>query len=458
MTVWIALAALTVAVLALLLHPLLRSRPAVAADEDFDLAVYRDQLKEVDRDVERGLLTAGQAQAARTEIQRRILAAADHRQAARPAAGATARRALAAAVVVLVPLGGFGLYALLGAPELPAQPFAEREQQRLAMSGEDAKHMIDLVERLAQRMKDNPADMQGWLMLARSYQALGRHEDSVNAYRRAVRLGASDASTMASFGESMIMAGQGEVGPEARQALTAALAGDAAEPRARFYLGLAKMQDGEPREALAIWRDLEKDTPDDAPWLATLRERIQTVANELGVDPASIEPRAPAVDGHAALAAAAPAAGETQDEVVRGMVEGLAAKLAENPGDFDGWMRLGRSYQVLGETDKAIEAYGKAVALKPQEADPRLALAEAQLSRVPEGAPLPADFVETMRAVQGIAPDNIDALYFVGLAEAQAGRPEQARELWTRVMNLLPPDAPGRGELQAQIDALGKKG
>lgn len=273
--IWIIFAAMTLASVALLLAPLLRAAPQAASRGEYDLAVYRDQLAEVEREVERGTLDAAQADAARTEIQRRILASAD-KSGTRTA---PQRKVLGAALVAaVVPLVGFGLYALLGRPDLSDQPYSERAQQ------------------------------------------------------------------------------------------------------------INQMQD--------------------------------------------------------------------QVAMVRNMVESLAARLEKQPGDGRGWALLGRSLRVLGETEKAKDAYRKAAALNPGDAQVRLEYGSLLLAELPEGALLPPDFVRLMREVVVVDPRNPDALYFLGVSEAQTGNAAKARDYWARLLAVLPEGSEDRAAIQRQMDEL----
>jgi cytochrome c-type biogenesis protein CcmH len=138
------------------------------------------------------------------------------------------------------------------------------------------------------------------------------------------------------------------------------------------------------------------------------------------------------------------------------MVDSLAARLEQSPKDLEGWLRLARSYRELGEFDKAVAAARRAVALKPREVEPKLALAEAQLAATKDDR-LSTDFIATMKEVLAIEPANAEAMYYVGAAEAQAGHTDSARKLWSRLLETLPTDSPNRPELVKQIGALPKK-
>ena len=480
MTLWIVFAALTLGVLALLVISLLRHQVVAPARVDYDMVVYRDQLAEVERDVERGLLSAEQAEAARTEILRRMLAAEDAELRApmpdyRMATGRRLRLGAALVILIGLPAGAFGVYATLGMPGLPGQPFAARQ-------ADPEVRMTQMAAGLAADLKVMP-EPDGYATLANTYFTLGRYEEAADAFRQAIRLGAISAEMLASLAELIVLVNDGSVVPEAREAFLQALTLDHTDPRARFYLGLAKAQLGKYAEAVSIWRDLEKDSPAEAPWLPMLKEHIAEFARQGGFDPVSIKPVPPAPagpktaggpnphgeaepptattaegagmpsgDAAAAVMAAPP---EERDKIIRSMVETLAARLEQSPDDLEGWMRLARSYKTLGDLDKAKTAAQRAVRLKPREVEPKLALAEIQLAAA-KGGQLPGDFIATMKDVLALEPGNAEAMYYVGAAEAQAGRPDGARQLWSKLLELLPPDSPNRPELVKQLGALPK--
>lgn len=469
MTLWIVFVAVLAVVLLLLLVPLLRRQVQAPSRVAYDIVVYRDQLAEVEKDVERGLLSAEQAEAARTEILRRMLAAEDAEIESpsgdyRLAAGRRLRLGAALVILIGLPVGSFGVYAVLGTPWLPGQPYASRQ------ADPDLK-MTQLADNLAAQLKVKP-EADGFATLAETYFALRRYPEAAEAFRRALSMGLIDAQMLASLGEAITLQNNGEVIEDARRAFQQAMTLDNADPRARFYLGLAKAQAGRFAEAVSIWRDLEKDSPSDAPWLPMLKEHIATYARQGGFDPASIKPVPPAPEGTKTADGANPHTGaagglpeskqaaavmaqapEDRAKTIKGMVEGLAARLQQNPDDVEGWQRLARSYQALNDLGHAREAAERAVKLRPKAVEPKLTLAEIQLAAAKTNR-LPADFVETMRAVMAIEPNNDRAMYYVGAAEAQDGHPDQARKIWSRLLEILPPDSPHRPELVKQLAEL----
>lgn len=451
MMLWGIFALLALATAALLVTPLLRRWRDPLARSEFDLQIYREQLTELERDQERGVLPLDQADAARTEIHRRILAAEEGQVAA---AGSSRRLHLSLALLLGlgVPLAAGLLYSRLGAPGLPGQPFASRQS-------DPAFQMATLTDDLAARLAASP-DGEGFRRLGHAYMALQRYSDAATAFSHADRMGAGDSAMISAWGEAQVMSQGGMVIPEARRLFLRALAGDHDNPQARFYLGLAQAQIGAYDKAVAIWKDLEQASGADAPWLPAVRQHVAEAASQGGFDPASIAPAAPeapaATDGvpsgdNAAAIRSMPS--DQRDATIRSMVAGLAARLKDKPEDFDGWMRLARSYTVLGEREKGIDATRHAIKLQPKAVEPKLALAQLQLGDASEDK-LPADFLATLREVLAIEPDNTAALYYIGAAEAAAGHSAEARKDWQKVVAKMPADQPERADLQKRLDAL----
>ena len=386
---WVIMAVLTAGALALVLRPLLRRAAVAPRRAEYDIAVYRDQLGEVERDRDRGVLSADEVAAAKTEIERRILAAADAEEG--PAVEAwppLGRRLAAALVAVAVPVGAVALYLNIGSPGLPDQPFAERRAPSGAGhadprgGGEAAGDLELMVGRLAQRLLRNPDDLKGWILLGRSYISLQRYDDASNAFRRAMNLADGRQDVAADYAETLVLAAGGMVGEEALNIFQAITEADPLNPKSRYFLGLGQAQKGDLRDALQIWIDLRAVSPRDAPWLSTVRQQIDTAARELGIDASEVTPSpearalAKSVPAAQPPAAEAEAPGPTRDDMnaaaemsageradmIRGMVERLARRLEKEPDDVEGWGRLARAYEVLGEKEKAVEARRRAKA------------------------------------------------------------------------------------------------
>lgn len=465
--------------------PLLRRPKHSVRRADYDIQVYKDQLGEIDRDVERSLLTETQASAARVEIQRRMLSVDAEGGKNAPVAdtGRGLRIALAIGLAVLVPVGGLALYGMVGAPGLPDRPIAARQAERLGMTEAEVRDLRDSVAALQARMTTKPDDQAGWLELAEGYSRLQDWPQALAAYDRLIRLGGVAPEVWSSLGEAHVFASGGTVSEPAQAAFRNALRLDRAEPRARYYLGLAQSQADAPRKAMAIWRELSATSPAEAPWMPMLRQRMAALGQQAGVMPVSVRPihaldvfdaeqrgeelaleatgEAAGSAGDAAAAAAdaeRTAPGLTADEqaLVDSMVKGLAERLAANPDDYDGWMRLGRSYGVMRRFEDAAGAYAKAAALRPQDVESRFGQASALLSQAEAGGAdkPPPEFAVVVREILAIEPENPEALYFAGLGAVVEGDFAAARTHWTRLLDALPADSPNRQDLEQQIRDL----
>jgi cytochrome c-type biogenesis protein CcmH len=271
---WIVAAAMTAGVTALLLHPLLRETGVQAGRERFDRMVYRDQLTELDRDLARGLIDRDAAEAARAEIGRRLLAttSAPVAMAAGPTRGS---RRLALALLVVIPVLALGLYLPTGRWDLPAQPFASREPDV-----PPAVH--DALAKLEAHLRDHPDDIRSLALLGEADQRLGKPDQAAAALRQAAALAPDDPDIAGSLADILVSLDQGIVSAEARKAFETVIAHRPGDPRARFYLALAKAQAGDDPSALAEWSALAGDSPADAPWMAELQRHIAEAKRRLG--------------------------------------------------------------------------------------------------------------------------------------------------------------------------------
>lgn len=342
MMLWLLIGVMTAAAILAVLVPLSRRADGAGAS---DVDVYRDQLEEVERDRARGTIASEEAEAAKLEISRRLIAASDRAVAISGAPGPsreTRRRRMAAlAGLVAVPAIAIAAYAVLGRPDLPDQPL----QARLDTGAEEQAQVQNLVAQVEAELKRNPEDGRGWDVIAPVYLRTGRPVEATEAFRNAIRLQGSSAARQAGLGEALTLAAQGRVTDEARVAFDAALAVDARQPRARFYLGQAAEQAGDFARAAEIYRTLLADAPPDAPWRGLTRQALASAA--FGRDGAMPEADPSAL------------ANLTPDErfaTIRGMATGLEERLKLAPGDVGGHLRLIRAWTVLGDRNRARAA------------------------------------------------------------------------------------------------------
>ena len=485
MILWSILAAITLVVSASLLWPLLRRRHGSAEAADYDIQVYRSQLAEVEQNLANGQLSASEAAAARTEISRRILAA-DRRRADTMTGGSgpgSSRRpagqlALAGGVALSVPVLGVLLYLQLGSPGLPNHPFAERAQQGAAGAGagqvaDAGTEMAQVVRQLAERLARQPDNLEGWQLLARSLIQIGQPGEAAEAFRAASELAPENAELQASYGEALTLAARGIVPPLAKAAFTKSLTLDPHNPKARYYEGLANAQEGDSENALEVWTALAADTPADAPWRQILESRIREARAELGLDQAAAVPFASSTGEAAAqppanseratatpqrgpsaedMAAARDMAPEDRQAMIESMVARLAGRLEENPDDLSGWLMLARSYGTLGQAEGERDALAKAAELDPK--NPEILAMYGRALRKAAGNRQTEESLAVMRRLLSVDDANMQALWFVAMGEARAGRKDEARSLFDRALATLPADSPDRAELESRIEVL----
>jgi cytochrome c-type biogenesis protein CcmH len=334
---WLIFAVLTAVAVLGVLWPLAKTPRGVARGET-GIAIYKAQLAEIERDEAQRLVAPEDAQGAKTEAARRLMAANAAIEPL-PVASRTRARLASVGVSIFVPVLALSLYATIGHPDLPDAPLSARLD---ASPG----HM-DLAAAIAKieaHLAQHPDDGRGYEVLAPVYLKMGRADDAVSAARAALRLLGETPARHALYGEALVAAAKGVVTPEAKQSFEAATAKDSFAAEPRFFLGLAAEQEGDIARARDIWGTLAAEAPQDAPWAQALRERLAA----LGAGPETSQ------DGLAAKIEALPEAG--QMNAIRGMVEALASRLAQNGQDVEGWLRLVRSYTVLHEQGKARSA------------------------------------------------------------------------------------------------------
>ncbi|MGE0764908.1 MAG: c-type cytochrome biogenesis protein CcmI [Hyphomicrobiaceae bacterium] len=392
MLLWVVFAVMSAGVVVGLLHPLLTRRARETADQSAATAVYRDQLAEIDAEARRGLIGPDEAEAARREISRRILASVpaieDHSYGPQRAEGTNAlahqrrRTSVAAATALLLPVASLAVYLQIGSPGTPTQPIASRRSAPPANA-----EMAKLVTAVEERLKSHPDDSRGWDVIAPVYLRLGRHADAAFAYARALHLSGDSSRRLAGLAEAAMLRDNGRVGDEAKSALNRLLKLEPGHVQARFWLAFAKEQEGDLAAAATDYSNLIADAPPDAEWRPMLEERIAAVRTALRSDGraprSSAPPPVPGVASSAAqgstqsarpspsasteggptsadISAAARLSPADRQAMIDGMVSGLAARLEKDGRDLEGWRKLIRALAVLGRKDEAVAALGRA--------------------------------------------------------------------------------------------------
>jgi cytochrome c-type biogenesis protein CcmH len=393
------LALLTTATVGALLIPLLRSSAERTERIDHDLAIFRDQLAEIERERAAGALPNAEASAARMEIERRILVAADHAKEGIASESSAVQRFLPPALCLLIPLFALGIYLQIGHPALV---------QRMVAQAPDAKQptLAQVLAAVRARLAEKP----------------------------------DDPEALSALGEALTAEADGTVTLPAVEAFRKALALQPGDARSLYYLGLHEAQSGDSKAALERWRELEARAPPDAPYLPMLRAEIARVSGTPVPGPSK-----------EAVEAMAKATPEQRQAAIRGMVEGLDAKLRDAPGDRAGWLRLANARKVLGEFDKSAEAFAKADALGALDPKTLTDWAEAHVRQVAPGAAPSMEAVAVLERLEKAEPRNALALFYLGLAADAAGNKAEALRRWKTLLALLPADAPIRGLLEEKI-------
>ena len=474
MSLWIAVGALTLIAVLPILWPLLRPGKPTGTRLEHDLEVFSDQLREVDLELSSDELTAEEAEETKREIERRILRAGERQG---PVNAPTEPSALTAVLVaLLLPALTLMLYVYLGRPSQPDQPLASRQTPSTpptqALSGDQNEQMQGMVDGLAKRLRNQPDDLDGWRLLGRSLATMGRYDDAAKAFGRAIELSEKDAQLLVALGDVLMRGAGGKITPEALGAFTQARNLAPQSLSVQYYMGLADLQAGRFKSAFDAWLGLYRKLSPDSENRKALGAQIRQVAQQLGIDAEehlvssaqsmtpsarfssqSVKRKGPGPD-RAAIAEAAKMSPSDRQEFINSMVQRLADRLEDQPDDFDGWMRLGRAYGVLRKNTEAANAYGRAVDLRPMDPGPLDAQVAILIKSTTPDQPIPESTLAIMRKLEALQPDNRQALWFLGRADAAAGRRSKAIIRWERLHDLLPSKSQERARIKAAIDQL----
>jgi len=349
-----------------------------------EMRIYADQLKEIDRDRARGLIPEDEAGRLRAETARRLLEA-DRRAVTPLRESPPGMKALALALVLAVPVLSGVLYLRQGVPGLADQPLAQRQQDaaearearpsqiemEAAWSADPQRppapavepQYLTLMEQLREAITHRPNDQRGLRLLAVNEGNLGNHAASAAAWERLVAVQGPDAPVedLAALAEAMAMAAGGLISAETELVLEAILRQDPRNGTARYYLGLMFAQTGRPDLTFRLWRGLLEESNPDDPWVPAIRGTIEELAQIAGVrytlPPETAGGRGPSASD---MQAAAGMTEAERQQMIGGMVEGLAARLANGGGPAEDWARLIGALGVLGQGDRARAIWAEA--------------------------------------------------------------------------------------------------
>ncbi|WP_289040831.1 c-type cytochrome biogenesis protein CcmI [uncultured Aliiroseovarius sp.] len=380
--IWGFFVLLTLVAVGILLYPLLSSRSKTLTRGDAVPAILADQMQEIERDMDRGLISEQEAQAARLEIKKRILATTRNSQGrsgpSRNGGGVTL-----VVAAVLAPVVAAGYYLTMGSPEVPSLAFAARSEERA-----QTEEVTALAMRLRDRLETDPGGgpSEGWMLLGQTYQRMGRAADAVEAFQVVADRDDATSATFSMLAEAVVVANDGKVIPRAKSAIDRALELDRSNPAATYFNSLYYLQREETQKAYDLLVSRLNQEESFVPWMETYATQINRIAAAADLPPVDFPRASTTQPGPSAadIAAASEMSDADRAEFIRSMVSRLAERLEDEPEDLDGWMRLANAYTVLQEQDRAIAAYRKAEALLERQPadDPRRAVVRDALEQL----------------------------------------------------------------------------
>lgn len=378
--IWLVFAMLSMIGLLVMGLPLRHRSSQAPHPVDTTDAVLMDQLDEVRRDLERGVISDAEATAAEHEIKKRILM--QSRRSAQSSRELVAGgRLMVVLSAVFVPVFAFGYYSAMGSPEIPSVAFAERQ---------DATEIVELTDRLYNRLSSDPegGPSDGWMLLGQTYSKIGRFANAAEAYQVVAQRPEANSVVFSMLAEVLIYAKQGVVTPEADIAIDRAFAMNPSNPGAAYYKAVSLAQKGNSAKAHDILVASLDVADGYYPWMESFVVEANRVGAKIGKAPISLTDYAPMANAPGPtqedIKNAQDMTGEERQAFIRSMVERLATRLEDEPDDHDGWMRLGNAYSVLGENAPAIAAFSRAetLLLEVSENDQRRQIVQDALERL----------------------------------------------------------------------------
>lgn len=434
MNVFIGISALlTLLVVAWLLRPLLRKPGDSGITSDkLNAAIHRDQLRALEADLARGVISPQDFETTRDELQLRLLDDTESFEASpkNKKAGFWSAKRTAVAVGLSLPILALGLYLQLGTPAAI---------DLVARANGNEHQMQEMIDKLAARLKANPDDPKGWVMLARSYKAMGRFDEAKQAYDKAGDIADKDPDLLVDRAELTAILAGNQLAGKPEQMIQEALRLNPQHPMGLMLSGMAAYQNADYKTAVARWEKLLDMVSPDSQDAQQIQANIEDARAKGGMA-ASDNNKLPPIPAGAA-------AGMTPDKI-NDMVERLAARLKDNPDDIAGWARLARAYKVQNRLDEAAAAYAKTGKMLDSDADLLTQYADtlAMRNKSLQGRPN-----ELINKALSIAPKHPMALMMAGQAAYQSGNYAAAIGHWKTVLTVLPANSPDVELIKSEI-------
>ena len=423
---------------------------------DEDLQDQIDQLMlaraTLDEDHQTGQLSDSDFAATCLDIDRRLLGLSQ--QVAQASASSPKDQTLtrlAVGLAIILPLGAALIYAALGRPDLRDNPLVDRAAEIASRSETITATKKNLAQNLARAQAATvatPDDIESWLKLAEAAASVNDSATEIRALRMARQLTNDDPSVLSLLAEALSRAADGQVTVPARDLIDTVLATDPDEPRALFLSGLAAFQDGDYQAAVTRWQRLLSISTADAPWLPIVRANIAQAAEAGGI---ALPPaNGPDADS---IAAAADMTAKDRQAMILSMVESLRDRLDETPDDTEGWLRLARAYDVLGDRAAAFTALARATESAPDDAP----LAYQFLERTIGIELSAAQLSMAQTVIARLAENDTNGpqyLFFKGHIAKLSGDTDTARSVWTDLLGTMPAESEMAAALAAEIAKL----
>ncbi len=448
MNVFTGIAALmTLLVVAWLVYPLLRPKYAAGiSSARLNTDIHRDQLKALEVDLARGVISQQDFEATRDELQLRLLDDTESYEAppATDSRSFWSAKRTAILIALSTPLMALGIYMQLGAPSAIDPTLASKV---------DDQQIRQMIDTLADRLKANPDNPKGWAMLARSYKVIGRFDEAEQAFIKAGDLVNTEPDLLVDYADLLAVKADNTIEGKPLDLVKKALSINPTHPMGLMMSGVAAYRRSDFKLAIVQWEKLLAVLEPGSTDAQQIQANIDEARAKAGLPNTSV---AANETGKLPPVPAGAAAGMTP-EMINQMVDRLATRLKDNPNDFAGWAKLARAYKVQGRTAEAEQAYAKTGTLLTT--DPDLMTQYADLIATRTQGDFKGKPQELINKALSVNPKHPVALMMAGQAAYRAGDYARAITHWETVLTVLPPNSPDSAQVKAEIaDAKTKLG
>ena len=307
---------------------------------------------------------------------------------------------------------------------------------------------------LLSKSKTDPNNLNILLNLASTASKINKTEVEISSLKKILSI-KSTPKLKSLLAQAMVKKADGQVTSKAQNLINQALIEDPFDPGANFLNGLAQSQIGNEEEAFKIWVDLYKITKNTDTWKNDLEVNIRSAAKNLGISNKVLENKFKTnLDYKNSITQDILNSTEENQKIkIDQMVAQLADRLTKSKQDLDGWLKLFRSYKVLNNREKALDAIKVAIEISPD----NIALKQMLLKELLPPSVKPNFTSEVKNIIAEILildSTNIDALFFQGLNAFTEGNNKLATRSWNKLLSKLPKNSPMRLELSKKLQSI----